>query len=176
MEKIGRPEKEIYGFLEQAAGYTVDFTGKEDILLSKREIDIMLLLLQINVQEEKLLQIQRCIKKYYSSDLREQVYPRIQLELSKLYEKQGRHMQAVQEAERGLKSIWRGKSYRYAAELYFICARNLWQEAFQKEVRRKEVCTEMCLKAYYLYKLEKNERVKEIEKYLREELRWRYII
>lgn len=148
---------------------------KGEILLSRMEIAILLTKVR-KYHMENLKRVHDYIKKNYSMELKEEIYPMVQLELAKLQAEAGDKKQALLEIEEGLEMLARGRSYRYCAELHFLYARILEKLNSDKEnwEEVREECITRCQQAYYLYEFDEDERKREVEKYLREVLRWEF--
>ena len=71
--------------LQEAAEYTIpkDNSEEEELLLSKIEIEILLTKVR-KYHKENLLRVHRYMKKHYSMELKEEIYPMVQLELAKI--------------------------------------------------------------------------------------------
>lgn len=163
-------------FLREASEFTIPQENEEieDILLSKIEIEILLTKVE-KYHMENLKRVHNYMKKHYSMELKEEIYPMVQLELAKLLTEAGRDEEALQELEDGIKVVGNGRSYRYCAEMHFLYAQILMKLNPEPENQIREECVNQCLQSYYLYQFDEDERIGEVEKYLREVLKWECI-
>lgn len=162
--------------LQEAAEYTIpkDNSEEEELLLSKIEIEILLTKVR-KYHKENLLRVHRYMKKHYSMELKEEIYPMVQLELAKILMEEKKYSEALQEIEDGLEVTGNGRSYCYCADLHFLYAKVLPKLNVGLEEQVQEECVNQCLQAYYLYDFDGDEQAGEVEKYLREVLQWECI-
>lgn len=167
-------EEKAERLLRKAAEYTIpEFSESEDILLCRVEIEILLTKVR-QYYMENLERVHNYIKKYYSMELKEEMYPRVQLELAKMQVEMGNEQQALLEIDEAMKVIASGRSYRYCADLHFLYAQILAKLCLNRKdwKEKREECIDRCLQAYYLYEFDADDSAKEVEKYLREVLQW----
>ena len=109
--------------LAEAAEYTIPKSSSEgeELLLSKIEIEILLTKVR-KYQKENLLRVHNYMKKHYSMELMEEIYPMVQLELAKILMEEKKYQEALQEIEDGLEVTGNGRSYCYCADLHFLYA------------------------------------------------------
>lgn len=166
------PPEKTERLLSEAAAFTIPLISeKRDVLLSKTEIDILLTKVT-EYRMENLLRVRDYMKKYYSMELKEDIYPMIQLEIAKQETAHGNYQKALAEIEEGLDVIYNERSYQYCADLHFLYAQCLEKISMGKEGWKeiREECIKRCLQAYYLYDFDEDERKTEVERYLREVL------
>lgn len=163
-------------FLKEASEFTIPPENEEieDILLSKIEIEILLTKVQ-KYHIENLKRVHNYMKKHYSMELKEEIYPMVQLELAKLLCEEGKEEEALRELEDGIEVVGNGRSYRYCAEMHFLYAQILMKINSEPENQIWEECVNQCLQSYYLYQFDEDEKAGEVEKYLREVLKWECI-
>lgn len=162
--------------LAEAAEYTIPKSSSEgeELLLSKIEIEILLTKVR-KYQKENLLRVHNYMKKHYSMELMEEIYPMVQLELAKILMEEKKYQEALQEIEDGLEVTGNGRSYCYCADLHFLYAQVLPKLNAEMEEQVQEECVSQCLQAYYLYDFDEDKRAGEVVKYLREVLQWECI-
>ena len=162
--------------LAEAAEYTIPKSSSEgeELLLSKIEIEILLTKVR-KYQKENLLRVHNYMKKHYSMELMEEIYPMVQLELAKILIEEKKYQEALREIEDGLEVTGNGRSYCYCADLHFLYAQVLPKLNAEMEEQIQEECVSQCLQAYYLYDFDEDKRAGEVVKYLREVLQWECI-
>ncbi len=162
--------------LAEAAEYTIPKSSSEgeELLLSKIEIEILLTKVR-KYQKENLLRVHNYMKKHYSMELMEEIYPMVQLELAKILMEEKKYQEALQEIEDGLEVTGNGRSYCYCADLHFLYAQVLPKLNAEMEEQVQAECVSQCLQAYYLYDFDEDKRAGEVVKYLREVLQWECI-
>lgn len=162
--------------LAEAAEYTIPKSSSkgEELLLSKIEIEILLTKVR-KYQKENLIRVHNYMKKHYSMELMEEIYPMVQLELAKILMEEKKYQEALQEIEDGLEVTGNGRSYCYCADLHFLYAQVLPKLNKEMEEQVQEECVNQCLQAYYLYDFDEDKRAGEVVKYLREVLQWECI-
>lgn len=136
------------------------------MLLSKTEIEILMTAVQ-QYDLEKIVCVEEFVKKYELLELKEKIYPLIQLEKAKRLLDRGKYAEALEELREGIAIAKISMSYLYCAELHFLYAKALkmqWKEKPQWKQMQEE-CMKHCKEAYYLYEFDGDNRKKEVEEW-----------
>ena len=170
-----RLQEQTGRLLQEIGRMTVPYFD-ENQLLSRTEIWVFVELAKQNPPGH-LKYIHKFVKDSYSTALKSEIYPLVQLEYAKVLAEAGEYEKALKQVREGLEDVQTGKSYQYCADLHFLSTQIvLIQKGNQLKEEEREACQRQCMLAYRLYEFDQDPKALEVQGYLEGVLKWGSIV